>query len=125
MWPFRRRSDGDFRREIEAHVDIEADRLTAGGMTPDEARNSARRSFGNITGAAERFYESRRVLWTAIRRFTRILFSLPYSGLGAHGAPAAGVPAMRLVHGGVERERRGASGPASDRAGVRGRARSN
>jgi len=63
MWPFRRRSDEDFRREIEAHVDIEADRLTAEGMTPDEARHAAKRAFGNITGAAERFYESRRVFW--------------------------------------------------------------
>jgi hypothetical protein len=41
--------------------------------------------------------------------------------LGAHGAPAAGVPAMRFVHGGVERKRRGGVGvPASDRAGVWG-----
>ena len=28
MWPFRRRSDEEFRREIEAHIDIEANRLT-------------------------------------------------------------------------------------------------
>jgi putative ABC transport system permease protein len=63
MWPFRRRSDDDFRREIEAHVSIEADRLTAEGMTPDEARHASRRSFGNITRVAERFYESRRALW--------------------------------------------------------------
>src|SRR5919106_1125629 len=63
MWPFRRRSDDDFRREIEAHVQLEADRMTADGMTPNEARQAAERAFGNITRAAERFYESRRVLW--------------------------------------------------------------
>ena len=63
MWPFRRRSDDDFRREIEAHLSIEADRLTTEGMTPDEARHASRRSFGNITRVAERFYESRRALW--------------------------------------------------------------
>jgi hypothetical protein len=48
---------------------------------------------------------------TVMRRLTRIL-SLPHDGLGAHGARLrAGAPAMRFVHGGVERERRGAWGP--------------
>jgi predicted permease len=58
----RRRSSEDFQYEIEAHLALETDRLIALGMSPDEARNTARRSFGNPTGAAERFYESTRPL---------------------------------------------------------------
>ena len=63
MWPFRRRTDGDFHLEIEAHVAIEADRLIAQGVSPEDARHRAARAFGNVTKAQERFYESRRILW--------------------------------------------------------------
>ena len=63
MWPFRRRSDRDFATEIETHVVLETDRLIADGFSPDEARQAARRRFGNITAARERFYESHRILW--------------------------------------------------------------
>jgi predicted permease len=58
-----RRGDDDFRREIDAHIAIEADRLMAEGHTPEDARVAAARAFGNVTAAQERFYESRRILW--------------------------------------------------------------
>ncbi len=57
------RNDEDFRAEIEAHIAIEAEQLMAQGMSRDEAFASARRAFGNVTGARERFYESRRRIW--------------------------------------------------------------
>ncbi len=57
-----RRSPEDFQSEIEAHLALETDRLIAAGMSPDEARSTARRTFGNTTGAVERFYESTRPL---------------------------------------------------------------
>jgi putative ABC transport system permease protein len=63
MWPFRRRTDEDFQREIESHQAIEIDRLIAEGLSRDEARHAAARTFGNVTTTRERFYESRRVLW--------------------------------------------------------------
>ena len=63
MWWPKRRSDEDFRREIDSHIAIETDRLIAEGVPADEARGLARRKFGNVTAAAERFHESRRVLW--------------------------------------------------------------
>lgn len=67
----RRRSDDDFRREVEAHLDLEADRLRAGGLSEAEARTAARRAFGNVTAARERFYESRRIGWLdGLRRDT-------------------------------------------------------
>jgi hypothetical protein len=63
MWNFRRRTDDDFRTEIDAHIALEMDRLIAEGVDPDEARQRATRTFGNVTAAQERFYESGRVLW--------------------------------------------------------------
>ena len=57
---FRKRSDQDFAEEIEAHLDLEADRLIATGIAPADARDAAARAFGNRTAARERFHESRR-----------------------------------------------------------------
>src|SRR5688572_31795754 len=59
----RRRSDADFRREIEAHISLEIDRLVTDGMSPAEARDAAVRKFGNVTAAQERFFESGRLMW--------------------------------------------------------------
>ena len=63
MWPFRRRADEDFRREIDAHLALEAERLIDEGVSPEDARHAAARAFGNVTSARERFYESRRLVW--------------------------------------------------------------
>ena len=62
-WRRRRRDDDDFGKEIEAHLALETARLIADGFRPGDARHAALRSFGNITRARERFYESRRVGW--------------------------------------------------------------
>src|SRR5579884_935178 len=59
----RKRATHDFKAEIEAHVQIEIDRLREQGLGEDEARTAALRTFGNRTGAEERFYESGRSLW--------------------------------------------------------------
>src|SRR5688572_26080841 len=58
-----KRSDDDFGDEIEAHLAIEADRLVTEGCAPEDARAEARRAFGNVTAARERFYESARTVW--------------------------------------------------------------
>ena len=60
---FRGRSRQDFEAEIQSHLELEAERLAAQGMPAEEARDAARRAFGNVTHATERFYESRRVGW--------------------------------------------------------------
>jgi predicted permease len=57
---FWKRQQRDFNAEIDAHLALEADRLREDGLTPDEARAAALRTFGNRTLAEERFYESRR-----------------------------------------------------------------
>ncbi len=59
----RKRKANDFSAEIEAHIQLESERLREQGLSEDEARAAARRAFGNVTRAEERFYESRRWLW--------------------------------------------------------------
>jgi len=59
----RKRTASDFSTEIEAHIQNESERLQEQGLSEDEARDAARRAFGNVMRAEERFYESGRWLW--------------------------------------------------------------
>ena len=58
-----KRKDGDFHYEIESHIQLETERLREQGLSEEDARAAARRAFGNVTQAQERFYESCRWLW--------------------------------------------------------------
>jgi len=60
---WRKRTAGDFGSEIQAHLQLEMDRYREQGLSEEEARLAARRSFGNVTGAEERFYEAGRWSW--------------------------------------------------------------
>jgi predicted permease len=60
---WRKRKPSDFSAEIEAHLELEAQQLQEQGLSEEEARAAARRAFGNVTRARERFYESGRWLW--------------------------------------------------------------
>src|SRR6202140_2529529 len=59
----RKRNLDDFNSEIDAHLELEIERLREQGLSEDEARATARRSFGNVLQAEERFYESSHSLW--------------------------------------------------------------
>jgi putative ABC transport system permease protein len=59
----RKRKANDFSAEIEAHIQLEAERLRELGLSDEDARTGAHRAFGNVTRARERFYESSRWLW--------------------------------------------------------------
>src|SRR6266513_6141013 len=59
----RKRPANDFHAEIEAHLQLEIERLQEQGLSGEEARAAARRAFGNVTQAQERFYESGRWVW--------------------------------------------------------------
>jgi len=59
----RKRKPSNFSAEIGAHLELESDRLRKQGLTEEEARMAARRAFGNVTAAEERFYEAGRWLW--------------------------------------------------------------
>jgi hypothetical protein len=57
------RAQADFATEIETHIAAEADRLREEGMSALDAERAARRKFGNVLSAQERFYETGRILW--------------------------------------------------------------
>ncbi len=59
----RKRKFDDFTSEIEAHIQLEIERLREQGLSEDDARATARRSFGNVMHVEERLYETGRWLW--------------------------------------------------------------
>lgn len=58
--PFRR-SQRDFNDEIRSHLELETARLQAQGMSAVDAERAARRRFGNVGMAQDRFYYARRL----------------------------------------------------------------
>src|SRR5689334_23081404 len=91
---WRQRKTSDFRDEIESHLQLEIARLREQGLNEEDARAAARRAFGNVTQAQERFYESRRWLfwdhlWQDFRFGLRMLRVNP-------GSTAAVVIALAL-----------------------------
>src|SRR4029079_11262601 len=83
MANWRRRSDDDFSAEVQAHLDLEIARLVEDGMSPDAARAAARKAFGNVTRAQERFHESTRWVW--IEQFVQ---DLRYAARGMRKSPS-------------------------------------
>lgn len=70
----RKRKPSDFGAEIEAHLQLETERLREEGLSETEARAAARRGFGNVSQAEERFYESGRWLfWDHLRQDLSLL----------------------------------------------------
>src|SRR5688500_4721483 len=55
-----RNRDDDLEREIQTHLELEAEARVAGGVSEEEARDAARRAFGNVT----RTQEDLRAVWT-------------------------------------------------------------
>src|SRR6476646_1554720 len=51
--PKRRRRLDDLARELQQHLDLEADEYRALGLSAEDARAAARRAFGNPTLVAE------------------------------------------------------------------------
>ena len=51
--------DEDIDRELQAHLDLEAEEREDAGLTPEEARYAARRAFGNTTAV----HEDARAMW--------------------------------------------------------------
>jgi len=73
----RKRKARDFAEEIKAHLEFETERLREEGLDEREARAAARRAFGNVTEAEERFYESGRWLFgDELRQDLRFAFRM-------------------------------------------------
>ena len=79
----RPRTHDDFSDEVQAHLDLEADRLIADGMSPDNARAAAHRAFGNVAMVKERFYEASRWTW-----LEQLVQDLRYAWRGMRHSPA-------------------------------------
>ena len=56
-----RRSQRDFEDEIRAHLELETERLRRQGLSHEEAEWEARRRFGNVGVAEDRFYHAQRL----------------------------------------------------------------
>src|SRR5215510_11316936 len=92
---WRRGAEQDFAYEVASHLEHEVDRLIADGMTPDEAKNAARRAFGNVTRAKERFHDSRPTVG-----LEQLLQDLRYAALGlAHSRAFTATTVLTLAVG--------------------------
>jgi putative ABC transport system permease protein len=58
-----RRSQREFEEEVRAHLDLETDQLIAEGHAPEAARQLARKRFGNVSVAQQRYYDSGPLAW--------------------------------------------------------------
>ena len=60
---FRGRSDAELDEELRYHLDREIERNVANGMSASDARDAARRAFGNVSVAAEQARDTARWRW--------------------------------------------------------------
>ena len=60
---FGRRPQNDFEDEIRSHLQLEVDRLKATGLSQTDAERAARRTFGNVGVAEDRFYHAQPLAW--------------------------------------------------------------
>jgi len=100
----RKRGADDFAEEIKTHLELEADELKREGLSEDEARLKARREFGNVRAAQERFYVRGRMVWldNLLRDFQfslRQMWRAPGFAITAVLILALGIAANVIVFG--------------------------
>ncbi len=79
---YRRRAEQELDEEIRAHLEMEIEQNIADGMSPEEARLAARRSFGSVALAKENSRSmwglgSLEILWQDLRYGMRMMLRNP------------------------------------------------
>lgn len=100
---FRKKQlDADMAEEMRAHLELQAERNRAAGMSADEAHYAAQRQFGNVASIQERAREGRGWVWLEqgwqdVRYTARQLRRSPAFATAVVGTMALGIGASTAL----------------------------